>query len=358
MRARRIVVALAAGVLVGSGPLAHGVAAPAAPPLPSLPSPPSPYGLLAGVDGPGVYVVGADGQGLRRLADGAGLPSWSPDGRRIAWVAGPGDVVVGDVAGGAGRVVGTGHSTLDAAPSWSPDGTRLAYPGHGEGFERDVWIAHASGATAPRQLARPGDDAEVAWGPDGRIATAGAGLVISEPDGSNPLRIAGGGNYGPLKWSPDGTMLVNLPDSTAIDLVVNADGTHPRMLADSGRLGLSIYQADWAPSSGELVYYENAYRTGHTVIGIASADGSPGREIASDAFDPAWSPRGDGIAVIEHTGDGGAPKAALTWGSQLLSDLVVFTPDGSSRRVVVRSALNLSTPVWSPDGAVLAFVAR
>ena len=32
-----------------------------------------------------MYVVGADGLGLRMVADDAGLPAWSPDGRRLAF---------------------------------------------------------------------------------------------------------------------------------------------------------------------------------------------------------------------------------------------------------------------------------
>jgi Tol biopolymer transport system component len=348
MQPRRLIPVVLAAVLFSAGP-ARAVA----PPL--IPALPLPYALVSAVDGPGLYVVGVDGRGFRRLAGPAWLPSWSPDGRRLASVQGDsGDVVVTQVDTGQASVVGSGHRTVDATPSWSPDGTHLAYPGPGAvSFERDVWIADASGASPARQLARPGDEPEVAWGPDGRLATVGYGIVISAPDGSQPIQIDGGGNYGPLKWSPDGKMLLNLPDSTSRDLVIDADGSNPRMLADSARLGLSIYQADWAPSSRELVYYENAYRTGHTIIGVAPADGGPGREIATDAQDPAWSSRG-AIAVIKDTQSVTAPLA----GGSLFSDLVVMTPYGTGTRVVVRSTLHLSTPAWSPDGSMLAFVAR
>ena len=350
MPVRRLLIAVFAVVVLMSGAAAAAVA-------PLQVQTPA-FALVTQVDGPGLYLVSADGRDLRRVASRAVWPSWSPDGRRIAGVQGAGDVVVVDVTAGAARVVGTGHRTIRAVPSWSPDGQSVAYPGPGDGWERDTWIADAAGAAPAWRLARPGDDPEVAWGPDGRLARVGAGgIVISAPDGSGEVVIPGGGNFGPLEWSPDGTMLVNLPDSTAVDLIVNADGSEPRMLADSSRAALSIWEADWAPTSRELVYYENASRTGHTIVGVAPADGGPGRELVRDARDPAWSPRGDLVALVADSGDGGGVKAAVGFGSQLLSDLAVISPNGTAPRIVVRSTLRLSDPVWSPDGTMLAFVA-
>lgn len=85
---------------------------------------------------PDLYVVGADGQGLRRLATGcywALFPSWSPDGRRIAFTgacASPGWGVHTITAEGTGRALI--ETTVSAGPStWSPDGTRIV-------FEREI----------------------------------------------------------------------------------------------------------------------------------------------------------------------------------------------------------------------------
>lgn len=80
-----------------------------------------------------LYVVGADGRGLRRLgtpgADTPGQPSWSPDGREIAYTSFEGSVWTGRLDGSGSRRVAGGDfgraSRFGAsAPDWQPVGRR------------------------------------------------------------------------------------------------------------------------------------------------------------------------------------------------------------------------------------------
>ncbi|HEU4456434.1 MAG TPA: hypothetical protein VFR81_25425 [Longimicrobium sp.] len=82
-----------------------------------------------GQDGYGLYLLNADGSGLRELMRTPGRPSaaWSPDGERLLVVrAGSGRspprIAVIDTAGRVERELGPG-----AGPSWSPDGAWIAY---------------------------------------------------------------------------------------------------------------------------------------------------------------------------------------------------------------------------------------
>src|ERR687888_1213770 len=76
-----------------------------------------------------VYVVNGDGTGLRQLTTGPAQefdPSWSPDGRRVAYRVDPGlgasDVYVMNADGSGQRRIAGGIS-----PAWSPDGALIAY---------------------------------------------------------------------------------------------------------------------------------------------------------------------------------------------------------------------------------------
>lgn len=81
--------------------------------------------------GSGIYSIGVDGTGLRRLARGGLDPDWAPSGHRIAYVARdragePGwQVLTMGVNGGGKRLVTSGGSNV--SPSWSPDSGWIAF---------------------------------------------------------------------------------------------------------------------------------------------------------------------------------------------------------------------------------------
>lgn len=71
-----------------------------------------------------LWVIGANGLGLRRLIANATDPAWSPHAKTIAFVRG-GDVYTASANGtNVRRVAHTRDS--ESLPSWSPDGARIA----------------------------------------------------------------------------------------------------------------------------------------------------------------------------------------------------------------------------------------
>jgi DNA-binding CsgD family transcriptional regulator len=141
-----------------------------------------PRGGLVFAAGGSIYVVAADGTGLRELIPGRrGTPGLPPDERDTAYEA---------------------QAEWNSSPSFSPDATQLVFV---RGF--DIWIANADGSDA-RMLAQVSD---IATPPAGAVSNAstGAQTVAWSPDGEHILystaRIGGSGINQVWVMRPDGS---------------------------------------------------------------------------------------------------------------------------------------------------------
>ncbi len=95
----------------------------------AVPAPVVPKGKIAFQDSPGgnIYIINADGTGLKRIASGFD-PAFSPDGKQIAFArwGGDGDTVRVIHVDGSGERVVIGDNK-PRSPTWSPDGRYLVY---------------------------------------------------------------------------------------------------------------------------------------------------------------------------------------------------------------------------------------
>ncbi|MFJ3901777.1 LpqB family beta-propeller domain-containing protein [Streptomyces sp. NPDC090025] len=218
------------------------------------------YGSGGAIDG--IWTMKAGGGGLAPLpgAKGGSEPAWSPDGTRIAYVKPVGtqrELYVADLDGTP--TTRLTHTAADEGrPSWSPDGKNLAYSRSDAttGYSRLLRINVATHAQTPftgpvTHDATP-DWSRTGWIVFSRVETAGgfAHLFVIRPDGSGLKRItAARANDKYPAWSPDGSRVVftrgGSDDADPEHLwLVRGDGTAPKQLTKTPS---HDQQADWRP---------------------------------------------------------------------------------------------------------------
>lgn len=116
-----------------------------------------------------VWAVRSDGTGAYQVeSPGAGMPSWSPDGLRIAHVRGPsGEIYTMGAHGEDPRQI-TGLRRDTAYPEFSPDGQWIAFSSQrvGDRSLPQVWVARTD-RSCTRQITAKGGT-HPSWSPDSR----------------------------------------------------------------------------------------------------------------------------------------------------------------------------------------------
>ena len=181
---------------------------------------------------PSVHRIRPDGSARRDLTPGqhSGQPDWSPDGRRLAiTVTGAmetTEISIVDPGGSPIKLLGD-TPTSDSEPRWSPDGRRLAVSAFGGPGNDDVALIDPATGRFRRLTTSPSYEHSPAWSPDGRrIAYVKDGAVhLMRPDGSGDRALTRGGKDAAPAWSPDGTRLSFVRDGNLFITRPNGSGS-------------------------------------------------------------------------------------------------------------------------------------
>ena len=99
---------------------------------------------------------------------------------------------------------------LQAQPTWSPDGRFIAYTSDQAG-NFDIWVQPLAGGRAVQVTTDPAADWQPAWSPDGntlafRSERDGGGIFLAPAFGGRERRLT---TFGYLpQWTPDGSQLL------------------------------------------------------------------------------------------------------------------------------------------------------
>src|ERR1700682_5197214 len=126
-------------------------------------------------NGTDLVLTGRDSAPPKKITIGRGTdntsPSYSPDGRQIAFISGKSgnpQVYIMDADGSNIQLLTpyeAGTRSYLASPDWSPDGNAVAYEQQNGNFQ--VWMIDLRDRI-PKQLTSEGENEDASWAPDGR----------------------------------------------------------------------------------------------------------------------------------------------------------------------------------------------
>lgn len=361
-----------------------------------------------------IWIISALGGAPKQLTEFGSHPAWSSDGSMIAFQSqAPGDLfrsrslppstiwIVSSQGGAPRQITQPGNpSGGHSSPSWSADGKRIAFDS-GDFIFSSVWSITIAGGE-PKKIAEGsspvyapdglhiyylegtnGGLSKVQLSPSGEsigepitVLASGPGLGLSNPtisaDGkkfvysaprtssnlwSIPLSPGSADALGPpstfsrdtsqrnnlMRFSPDGRKLALnrwRPGTSADIWVADADGKNLTQLTNNPA---TDSQASWFPEGDKLAFLSNRDNK-HMMfwtISLATGKEEPFLDLGEGVQYAALSP--DGKQVAFHWSQNGATNI---W--------IASVKDGQRRQLTFDSKF-MGFPCWSPDGQSIAF---
>jgi Tol biopolymer transport system component len=207
-----------------------------------------------------------------------GQPSYSPDGKKIAYSGYDGqdsEIYTINVDGGQ-KVQLTHNTTHDEWPSYSPDGSKIAYEGRDPaGLDREILTIDVAGGTPSNVTNNATTDGQPSYSPDGKkIAYSGydgqdSEIYTIDATGGTPFKVTN--NTTTDDWVPDYS-----PD------------------------GKKIAYGSSSVSSGGIIRFDSRIYTINATGGTAC----PVTDNTAHASRPSYSPDGSKIAYARSGGIG------------------------------------------------------
>ena len=203
---------------------------------------------------------------------------------------------------------------LQSEPTWSPDGRMLAYSSD-RGGDFDIWVQPVGEGNPVRVTTSPAHDWQPDWAPEGnRIAFRserdGGGLYVVPVLGGNERRVSSFG-YRP-RWSPDGTqILFRSILKTVLEVpkfyVVGLDGEPPREVLADILPEFAPLRVAWHPDGRRFSMWGRHRQLGWSFWTVNINDGAAVRSELAEKVDDQlkearvgfidfqWAPSGESL---------------------------------------------------------------
>jgi TolB protein len=291
-----------------------------------------------------IWKVPADGGEAIALTKGPAYhfePAWSPDGSRIALSMDiEGNLDIGVVSADGGDVVRlTTDRRVDVEPAWSRDGSSLYFVS-ARGGNFDIYRYTFADRTETPFISGPRDQIQPSESPDGtrlayvspvegRLGTGGIWVKPLAGGDAALVRYEETEYRARPAWTPDNQMILyssDEPGSNDIAIVPAAGGNPVYLTVD----GMNEFAPAVAPDGTRFAFLSN--RTGPTTLFTAALGGGPFASWTEVPIKSRKSRTPTARVRGRVAGADGKPTAARIY--PLASDGRAYTPDGGFHRVI------------------------